>query len=435
MELREFIEKLFQRAAEKGLTECEVYYEAGASFSASIFKGELTDYNVSDAQGLGFRALYRGKMGYASTQAFDEAAIEMLADAARTNAELIGSEDQQFLHDGAGEYQKIELYNPAIEDLSAAEKIALARSIEDKTVAADARVEQIKGCAVFTESQEVRIVNTKGLDAGYRANVIGGYVTPIARAGDEVNSATKLFLTADPENMGIDDMIADAVKEAVDGLVWEQPPSGAYRVVIHAEAMRDLLRVFSGIFSADSAQRGMSLFNGREGAVVAADCVTIVDDPHIAGSIGSAPFDGEGVPTYRKEVIKAGVLTTLMHNLRTAHKQGVRTTANASRPSYAATIGVSPTNFFIEPGADDLQALIGELGDGLLIAGLQGLHAGANEISGDFSLSAHGYRVMGGEVRGCVRQITVAGNFYQLLKDIERVGNDLAFGFPGGGRY
>lgn len=212
-------------------------------------------------------------------------------------------------------------------------------------------------------------------------------------------------------------------------------PSGEYLVVIRADAMADLLHTFAGIFSADSAQKGTSLLKGREGDAIAADCVTIVDDPHLAGSVSSQPFDGEGVPTFRKEIVKAGTLTTLLHNLKTAHKQGVGTTANASRASYGAPVGVSPSNFFLQPGAGDLAELLSDAEGGLLITDLQGLHSGANEISGDFSLGAKGYRIVDGKKAGCVRQITVAGNFYNLMKDIQRVGSDLFFGFPGGGRY
>lgn len=428
METREFIKKLFARAAEKGLTECEVYCEGGSSFSASVFKGEIVDYSVSDAAGLGFRALLNGKMGYASTQALDDEAIEMLTDAAKTNAELIGSEDRQFMYGGGAEYRKLDIYSPAVEAITAAEKLRLARDMEKKALAADARIAQVENCGVFSESRRVVLVNTKGLNASYEANIMGGYLSPVAREDGEVSNAFKLFLTSDPASCDVDAMIAEAVSEATDGLHWDKPASGAYPAILRWDAMTSILWKFSGVFSADSAQKGMSLLKGREGEKIAADCVTIVDDPHMAKGAGSMPFDGEGVPTYKKEIVKSGVLTTLMHNMMTAHKQGVETTANASRASYASPVGVSPSNFYVAPGEKDLDRLMKEMGEGLLITGLQGLHSGANEISGDFSLSARGYLVKGGVRAGAVRQITVAGNFYQLLKDVAAVGNDLKFG-------
>ncbi len=428
METRKFIEKLFARAAEKGLHECEVYFESGSSFSASVFKGEIVDYSVSDAAGLGFRALVNGKMGYASTQALDDDAIEMLIGAAKTNAELIGSEDKQFMYAGGAEYAKLDIYSEAVVKVTAAEKLRLAREMEEKALAADKRIEQVENCGVFSESRQITIVNTKGLDASYEGNIMGGYLAPVAKEDGEVSSSFKLFLTADPASCDVDAMIAEAVSEATDGLKWEQAASGSYPVILRWDAMTSVLWKFSGVFSADSAQKGMSLLKGREGEMIAAACVTIVDDPHRAKTAGSMPFDGEGVPTYKKEIVKDGVLTTLMHNMMTAHKQGVATTANASRASYSSPVGVSPSNFYIAPGENDLDALMREMGDGLLITSLQGLHSGANEISGDFSLSAHGYLVKDGARAGAVRQITVAGNFYELLKDIRAVGDDLKFG-------
>ena len=120
-----------------------------------------------------------------------------------------------------------------------------------------------------------------------------------------------------------------------------------------------------------------------------------------------------------------------MHNLKTAHKQGVQTTANASRPGYAASVSVAPSNFCIQPGEADLDGMLEKLGEGLLITELQGMHAGANPITGDFSLAAKGFAVRGGRLAGAVNQITVAGNFYELLLNVEAVGADFEFQYPG----
>ena len=109
----------------------------------------------------------------------------------------------------------------------------------------------------------------------------------------------------------------------------------------------------------------------------------------------------------------------------------VETTANAARPSYASPVGIAPTNFYFEPTDLTREAMIEKTGDGLMITDLQGMHAGANPITGDFSLAAKGFRIEGGRLGGAVQQITVAGNFYELLRDIEAVGGDLEFHAPG----
>lgn len=84
----------------------------------------------------------------------------------------------------------------------------------------------------------------------------------------------------------------------------------------------------------------MSLLKDREGELVASECVTLLDNPLLAGSLASRPFDGEGVRAREKKIIDSGRLTTLMHNLKTARKQGVESTGNATR-SYNSALGIA----------------------------------------------------------------------------------------------
>lgn len=426
MDRKVFVEKLFARAAEAGMTQCQATYASGESFEVEVLKGEVLSYNVSDEARLSFSALVNGKMGTASTQALDDDAIEMLVTAAKTNAELVDSDDEEFMYDGSGEYAQVDNYVPAIDSVSPAQKIAFAKELEQKTLAKDPRVEQLEGSAVFTDSSEYAIVNTLGLNVSCRRNMMAGYIVPIARDGEKVNNGMGMFVSDDGGMAKSDEAIDGAVKEAVDGLYAHSIPSGEYKAIFRYDAMRTLLSTFSGVFSADNAQKGLSLLNGREGDMIASECVTIVDDPHKADSAASAPFDGEGVPTRRKNVVENGALKTLMHNLKTAHKQGVASTGNAAHGG-----GISFTNFYIAPGDKSFDDMVSEMSDGVIICSLQGTHAGANVISGDFSLSAGGYLVENGKITDAVKQITVASNFYELLSSVVCVGDDLKFGLPG----
>ena len=435
MDSRAFIDKLFERAREKAGNApdfaCEACFGSSESFEVQVKNGEIYQYNVSEGGGLGFRALLGGKMGYASTQILDEDAIDMLVDGALENAAVVESEDRQFLFPGSESYPELKLYEPRLDGIDAARKIEMARELERLTLAQDSRIAQVEDCALFSEKAESAIVNTLGLDVSTKGNLLGGYVSAVARDGDRVNTGFKLFFTMDPDAIDLEKVARAAANEALAGLEAKQAPSGSYRALLRSDVAGSLLSTFSGVFSADSAQRGLSRLKGREGEAVAAGCVTLMDDPHRAGSASSTPFDGEGVATAPKAVIRGGVLTTLLHNLKTAHKQGVATTANASRAGYASPVGVAPTNFYFRPTDEGFDAMLARLGDGLLITDLQGMHAGANPITGDFSLAAKGFTVKGGKIEAPVNQITVAGNFYDLLMHIEAVGGDLEFHAPG----
>ena len=432
MERCEFIRRLFDRTRELDPdARCEVVWSASSNFEAQQVQGERVDYSVADSGGLGFRVLTKGHMGYASTQILDEEAVELLACGAVENAALVESEDRQFIYSGSMSYPKLNTWNPALEEVTAARKLEMAAELEKLTLAQDARIDQAM-VTIFSANDESGMVNTEGLDVSMRRNVLGGYVEAVARDGEKVNTGFKLFFMLNPDEIDLKKVAAEAAREALSGLDAAQPDSGEYRVLLRNDAAATLLATFSGVFSADNAQRGLSRLKGMEGESIAAPCVTLMDDPHRAGSPASAPFDGEGVVTRVKAVVEEGRLNTLLHNLKTAFKQGVETTANASRPGYASPVGVAPTNFYFKPSDTGFEAMLEKLGDGLLITELQGLHAGANPITGDFSLSAKGFAVRGGRICEAVAQFTVAANFYDLLKNVEAVGADLDFRAPGG---
>lgn len=432
MQTQAFLDLLFERARREGLDKCEAYLSTGESFAAQVNAGEVIEYSVSGSIGLGFRALIDGKMGYASTQALDEGAIELLIEGVRTNAALIESGDEQFLFAGSGRYPALDRYNKAIDELRAEDKLQLAVRAERAALGTDPRMAQTDYCGIASGSGTVRIVNSLGLDVSHGDNILFAAVAPVARDGDSVNVGMEYAVVRDPKELDVEALGRAAAGDALSGLDARPVPSGQYGVVLKNTAAAELLGVFQGIFSADNAQKGLSLLAGREGDEIASRAVTLSDDPfHPLGSSG-APFDAEGVAAYEKHLIDGGRLVTLLHNLKTAKKQGLAaSTANASKPSYASPVGVAASNLLIRPGEVALDALLQQMGEGLLICELQGLHAGANPISGDFSLSAKGFVVEGGKRARAASQITVSGNFYALLKGIVAVGSDLRFLMPG----
>ena len=128
--------------------------------------------------------------------------------------------------------------------------------------------------------------------------------------------------------------------------------------------MVSLLSTFAGIFSGDAVQKGLSLLKDKEGEIIAADIVNLVDDPHLEDGLASVSFDDEGVATLKTYLIKNGKLNSLLHNLKTANKAGVKSTGNGFKSSYASPISVSPTNFYIEPGINSLEEMTKKINKG-----------------------------------------------------------------------
>lgn len=427
MNRQEFIDKLFLAAKSAGIEECEAYFEGGDDFEVDVMDGQIKSYTVSTSAGMCFRGLYAGKMGYASTEEMDDEAIDMLVSGVKENALLLETDDNETIFEGSPSYAGIDAFDEATTALSAAHKIDMALELEKKVKAQDARVQRTEACEVESAVREKRIVNSRGLDVSFRSAVIGAYAVPVVSDGKDVNFAMDVKIGFREDEVDIDTLAKNAVERAVAGLGAESIPSGSYRTVLRNDVATTVLSTFASVFSGESARKGSSLLKDKEGEKVASDVVTLIDDPLRKGGYASTPFDAEGVATFTKYVIEKGTLRTLLHNRTTAAQKGIQTTANASKQGYAGPVRVAPTNFFIEPSDKSFEELLADVGDGLLITGLMGMHSGANQISGDFSLGAKGFLIKNGRIDRPVNQITIAANFFELMKNIRAVASDLRF--------
>lgn len=432
MELNKFKELVFDRGSKAGFTDMELFHQSSSNLNVRVFKGEVDSYTLAESGGYSFRGVYNGQVGYAYTEILDEASVEMLVRDALENAQVIDDEDRPVIFGGSDSYPEVNGFDANLSVVSAQQKIDLAKELEAAAYAADKRVRTVNYCMVSSGEDQVSIKNSKGLDLNYSGNGAYCYISVVVSEGEDTKTfgrfASNLdFSTFDPKALA-----KGAVEEAV-GLLGASPvPSDTYPVVLRWEAATTLLGTFSGIFSAENVQKNVSLLKGKLGERIATELITIVDDPLMSQGLYSSPFDAEGVASKTKTIVENGLLKTYLHNLKTAAKDGVESTGNAAKGSYKSNVGIAPTNMFIQPGKTNFTDLIAGIEKGVIIVDVQGAHSGANPVSGDFSLAATGYLVEKGKVVSPVNQITIAGNFVEMLKDVEAVGNDLNFGLPMG---
>ena len=427
MELNLFVKELFSKAQEEGFSEYEVYYVDRESLSISVYKEEVEKYNLNNSAGLSFRGKFGDRIGYSYTEILDEDAIEMLVKKAKENVLAIENNDIQFIYEGDKEYKEISTYHEELEDIPADKLINIAISMEKEAKKYCNKVESFSGCSVSYSSGKYGIINSKGLNLSNKSNLLTAYVVPIVKDLDKMYDGCGYVVAKSLNDVKPDKIAKMGVDEALSKIGGTSIASGNYKVIINNEAMVSLLSTFAGIFSGDAVQKGLSLLKDKEGEIIATDIVNLVDDPHLEDGLASVSFDDEGVATLKTYLIKNGKLNSLLHNLKTANKAGVKSTGNGFKASYASPISVSPTNFYIEPGVNSLEEMTKKIDKGLIITDLAGLHSGANSITGDFSLAAKGFYIENGVKTHPVEQITVAGNFFTLLTDIEEVGDDLKF--------
>jgi PmbA protein len=435
MAKKDLMEKIFDKGREYGLKDMEIYLGKGSSFRVRIHKGEIDNYSVSSSEGLSLRGEYNGQMGYAHTSKLDESSVEMLARNAKENAEVLTNEDKEVIFEGSPEYKLKDTYSEKLDRVTEKEKIEFAKEMEAKAYAFDKRIESVPYCYYGDSSGETLIKNTKGLELFSKNNMAYCIVNVVASDGNDKKSGTAYRCSGDFYTFNAEEIAREACENAISLLGGKSVKSGSYPVLMDREAVIDLFSACSDIFNAELVQKGLSLLKGKLGEAIASEKISFIDDPFIDMAAGYRAFDDEGVACRYKKIVDKGVLTTYFHNLKTALTDGTETTGNAYRASYSSSISIAPTNFYIENGDTDVAEMLNRMGTGIMITEIEGLHAGLNTVSGDFSLSARGFYIKNGKKERPVEQITVSGNYLTLLKDVAAVGNDFKFGMPDGGGY
>ena len=430
MDFQAFKQLVIAKCAEMGIEEYELYYQTAESTSVSAFQQDINEFTSAKEGGCCFRCIVNGKMGYASTEALNETTAASVVEKAADNASVLEAEEPVFLGEGGKTYQEV-TRKPY--DLPSTEEL-IAKVLQTQKSLYDADPMVIDGTQTqgIAERSETAIYNSKGLDLRSVNTLTALVAAAVIRSGEEMENEFKVKL-AQLDTIDVEQLTGELVKAAKGKLGSDVAPTGQYPVVFAPEAMADLLGVYASIFSSENAQKGLSKLAGQEGQIIASETVTLVDDPFHPMSPIQRTFDAEGSPTYAKNLIEKGEFKTLLYNLKTANMAGVRTTGNASKAGYDSPVGIRPFTLYLAPGEISKKELLAKAGNGVYIHSLEGLHAGANPVSGDFSLQSAGFMIEEGKLTNYVKSFTVAGNFYDLLKNVAWVASDLEL--PGMGNF
>jgi PmbA protein len=183
-------------------------------------------------------------------------------------------------------------------------------------------------------------------------------------------------------------------------------------VLYTPELARGFIGHAIGAIAGGAQYRRASFLLDAVGEKVFPAFVTIAERPHLAKAMASAPYDGEGVATYDRDIVTDGVLQGYILSSYSARRLGLRTTANAG----------GAQNLIVQGGGKDQAALTKEMGTGLLVEELIG--QGVNAVTGDYSRGAVGQWVENGEIQYPVHEVTIAGNLRDLYQHVLAVGSD-----------
>ena len=421
-ELRGLAERLVQFGRSCGADEIEVGIGDGEEFSLDVRMGDIENLIQAGSRSMGLRVIKDGKTAFASSSDLAPETLERLIRNAVKRAEL--SSHDPFaglpeLPDRRIDPASLDLYDPEVSELNDIIKIDLALETE-RVALADRRITNSYGASFGTHEIRSVLASSNGFSGEFRKTFCSLSLGLQAGETDDLvedfwfSSETHFRDLETPEQVG-----RTAVERTVRQLHPRKIKTQRVPVIFEPLMTSSLLGFLFGCIAGTSIYQKASFLVDKLGQPIANDRITVIDDGLMPGKLGTSPFDAEGVPAQRTAVIEKGVLKTYLCNTYAARKLDLRTTGNSDGG------GVSPNNFYLEPGPSSPEEIIRSCAKGLLL--IRTLGHGLNPVTGDISRGAFGLWIEKGEIAYPVSEITISGNLGELLKNVEMVGNDLEF--------
>ena len=411
--------------AAEGEEQVEAFAEERSTTSVDAHRGEVEGLTFAESRGVGVRVISDGRLGFAHAADPSVDEVREAVGRARANAAVASPDPFNALPAGEQAVEALDgLFSESLAGMKTDEKVPIALEMERLATSSDPRVRKTESVRYGDAIGSVAIASNQGVRAEYGATGCWCVVVTLAEQDGDTQTGFSYRIARSIDELKQDEVVAEAVERAARMLGAVKPETAKVPVVLDPVAASAFLGVLTDALSADAVQKQRSLFGPLVGEQVGSSGLTIVDDGRLLDGPSASPFDGEGVPTGRHELLTAGVLQGFMHNTYTARKGDTTSTGNAVR-GYRSTPGVGTTNLFVEPGDRSLEQLLREAEGGVLVQDVSGVHSGANPVSGEFSVGATGLRIAGGAPGEPVREMTIASTIPEMLQSVSALGDEL----------
>lgn len=417
-QLKQIAEDTLRYARQKGASGAAVGVSEGNGLAVSVRKGEIETIEKNRDKGIGVTVFIGKKRGNATTSDFSLQSLKQTVDAAYNIASFT-SEDAAA---GLPEADMLERHPMELSlyyrwPIGTEEAVELARRTEAAAFDTDKRITNSEGASVNVQHSHFIMANSEGFVGGYPASSHSFSVAPIAMSGGNMQRDYWYTASRDPDRLKSPEEVGQrAAHRALARLDARQIGTRKCPVLFEAPVAIGLLNSFVYAVSGGALYRKSSFLVDSLGRQVFPEHIGLLEDAHVKGAMGSAPFDDEGVRTGRRQIVENGRVCGYFLSTYSARKLGMQTTGNAGG-SHNLVLSSSLTK-----AGDDFDAMLKKMGTGLVVTELMG--QGINYVTGDYSRGASGFWVENGVIQYPVQEITVAGNLKDMFAHIVAVGDD-----------
>ena len=413
--LRELVALAVDTARKSGASASEAALSRSAGLDVNVRLGEVETIEHTRDHSLGVTVYFGHGKGSASSTDFRPSAVRETVEAACRIARHTAQDEFAGLADPermAVDPPDLDLFHPW--EITPDEAISLALEAETAARDHDPRITNSDGASVSKHDGDYVYGNSHGFLEGCSSSRNSLSCVVIAEDPSGMQRGYWYSTGRDPDRLEPASQIGvTAAERTVRRLGARKLDTRTAPVLYEADVARGVIGHLVAAVRGPNLYRKASFLVDRLGERVMADHLRIHEQPHLRGALASAAFDGEGVETASRDLVTGGVLRGYVLDSYSARKLGVPTTGNAG--------GVH--NLTVEPGSKSFEALLAEMGTGLLVTDLMGM--GINIVTGDYSRGAAGFWVEGGEIAWPVEEITIAGNLADMFLGIREVGADV----------
>lgn len=414
MDMREYINKLIETCKNQKITDVEVYYSNSISTLINIVDNEVETFRLSNDEGINLSGNYEGKNSTTYIEKFDDNALLEAVNNIKETAPCNGKtkkaiEKSSINHNSNNKYYAD--VNSVIDKL---------KKVQGTAKSIDSRIISVPTCGYQERNTRIVLSDDKGNEFEDSYSYVVGNISVVAEENGIKKNGYSFSINKKFEDINYEAILTEAIHEATSMIKASPIASGNYDVIIRNDVAANMFATFMTVFCADSIKKNTSKFADKINTQVAVESLNIIEDPMYQKGKINRIFDDEGTKTYKKHLIENGILKNILST-----NEYEASTGNAFRNSYRENISVSALNCYIEPGLRDTSEITSSLKEAVMITNIDGLHAGMNTVTGDFSLIANGYYIKNGEIDKPVNQITVAGNFYEMLNNVVDMSKDV----------
>ncbi len=437
--MSELLELAQRVAGEAGPDEAiEAFATHDRTIQIKAFAGEVESISSAEPRGIGLRVVTGGRVGFSYTTDLSSEGLSEVLTRARDNSRHATADEAVALAPAwdAAPGDIDGLFDGSLLETTADQKVEFTLALEKATRTFDPRVRAVEDALYADSISEIAIATSTGVAGAYRETDAWCYAVAIAEDGDDTEVGFDFGLARSLAGLDVEDVARRSAERAVGILGAKKIPSARMPVVFDPYTAGQFLGVLAGALTAEAVQKKRSLFADKLSEEIAGSTITLIDDGRVPGAPGSAPWDAEGVPTSRTEVIAAGKLVSFLYDLTSARREGRASTGNASRAGYKGVPHPAATNLAFEPTGGSREQVLRSAGRALLVQDFHGVHSGANPVSGDFSVGATGRLIDEGTLGPPVKEVTIAAPIPEILRAITAVADDrrwLPFGGSLGG--